>query len=81
MCMHVCISIACQSLFTVVSRASAHCRVSAHVPHFKASMYIAVSIQIYGNYVPVSAHAGQNRDVCLSTHGRLPETLRKNIIY
>ena len=24
----------------------------------------------------VSAHAGQNRDVCLSTHGHLPGTLR-----
>ena len=23
----------------------------------------------------VSTHAGQNRDVCLSTHGRLPGTL------
>ena len=40
-------------------------------------MYIAASIQTYGNY----AHAGQNRDVCLSAHGRLLGTLWYNNMY
>ena len=31
---------------TVVSRASAHSRVSTHVPHFKDYSYVAASIQI-----------------------------------
>ena len=31
---------------------------------------VAASIQTYGSYVPgISAHAGQNHDVCLSAHG------------
>ena len=33
------------------------------------------TIQMCGNISRVSAHAGQNRDVCLSAHGRLPRTL------
>ena len=47
---------------TVVSRASAHSRVllNAYVPHFKG----------------VSAHAGQNHELCLSTHGCLPGVLQ-----
>ena len=57
---------------TVVSRASAHSRVSAHVPGsllqlpYKHMKFIS----------QVSAHAGQNRELCLSAHGRLPGTLR-----
>ena len=36
----------------------------------------AASIQTYGNYILGKRHAGQNRDVCLSIHGRLPGTLQ-----
>ena len=33
---------------------------------------VAASIQIYANYIPDSAHAGQNHELCLSTHEHLP---------
>ena len=63
---------------TVVSLASAHSRVSAHahVPHLRgqcSSFYTIKHMEIMSQ---VSAHVGPNRDVCLSTHGRLPGTLR-----
>ena len=37
---------------------------------------VAASIQTYGNYVPGKRPHGPNCDVCLSTRGRLPGTLR-----
>ena len=34
---------------------------------------VAASMQTYGSYIyMVSAHAGQNRELCLSAHGCLP---------
>ena len=39
-------------------------------------VYVAASIQTYGILIPGSAHAGQNHNLCLSTHGHLPGTLR-----
>ena len=63
------------SVNTVVSRASAHSRVSAHVPNFKGSL-----LQLQYKHMEfisrVSAHTGQNLELCLSAHGRLPGTLR-----
>ena len=60
---------------TIVSRASAHSRVSTHVPNFKGSL-----LQLPYKHMEfiswVSAHAGRNRELCLSAHGRLPGTLR-----
>ena len=63
----------CVTLFhsTVVSRAS------AHVPHFKGSIYVAACMQTYMIVVSwVSAHTDQNREACLSAHGRLFRTPR-----
>ena len=60
---------------TIVSRASAHSRVSAHVPNFKGS-----PLQLPYKYMEfisrVSTHAGQNHELYLSAHGPLPWTLR-----
>ena len=41
-------------------------------------VYVAAFIQTYGSQVisQVSTHAGQNHELCLSTHGYLPGTLR-----
>ena len=56
--------------------------ISAHVAHFKGSMYmftVTASIQTYGNYIPGTKHpwhAAQNCELCLSADGRLPEILR-----
>ena len=38
---------------------------------------VTASIKTYENYIlgKVSAHVGQNRELCLSTHGCLPRTL------
>ena len=54
-------------LCTVVSRASAHSCVSAHVLHFKGPL-IAPSIQTYGILIPGKRPVGPNRELCLSTH-------------
>ena len=56
---------------TVVSPASAHSRVSAHVCTSFQGVNVAASIQTYGSYIPgkPSAHVGQNHDLCLR---RLP---------
>ena len=45
-------------VFTVVSWASAHSQVYVNSAHVKESKHI-------------SAHTGQNHDLCLSTHGHL----------
>ena len=60
---------------TVVSWASAHSRVSAHVPNFKGSL-LQLPYKHMEFISRVSAHAGQNCELCLSAHGRLPGTLR-----
>ena len=49
-------------LITVVSRASAH----SHQCSSYQGVYVAASVQTYGS---VSAHVGQNHEVCLSAHG------------
>ena len=60
---------------TVVSRASTHSWVSAHVPHFKGSMeqLLYKHVEVMSR---VSAHEGQNHELRLSAHGHLPGTLR-----
>ena len=62
-------------LTTIVSRASAHSWVSTHVPNFKGSL-LQLPYKHMEFISRVSAHAGQNRELCLSAHGRLPGTLR-----
>ena len=64
-CTHIC------ELYTVVSRASAHSRVSAHVPNFKGSL-LQLPYKHMEFISRVSTHVGQNRKLCLSAHGRLP---------
>ena len=64
MSVHVCLCAHCGTLtHTVVSRASAHSRVSTHVPNFKGSL-----LQLPYKYMEfisrVSAHVGQNRALC-----------------
>ena len=60
---------------TVVSRARAHSRINAHVPNFKGSL-LQLPYKHMEFISRVSAHAGQNCELCLSAHGRLPGTLR-----
>ena len=50
---------------TVVSWANTHSRVSTHVPHFKGSMYIAASIQMYGVLIPGKRPSGPKLRVML----------------
>ena len=64
----------------VVSRASAHSRVSAHVPNFKGSL-LQLPYKHMEFISRVSTHAGRNRELCLSAHGRLPGTLRYIHVY
>ena len=61
--------------YTVVSRANAHSRVSAHIPNFKGSL-LQLPYKHMEFISQVSAHAGRNRELYLSAHGRLPGTLR-----
>ena len=63
------------NVYTVVSRASTHYRVSAHVPNFKGSL-LQLPYKHMEFISRVSAHVGQNHELCLSAHGRLPGTLR-----
>ena len=60
---------------TIVSQASIHCRISAHVPNFKGLMLQLPYKRMQFIYW-VSTHAGCNRELCLSAHGRLTGSLQ-----
>ena len=75
LCLRVCM---CMCTYTVVSRASAHSRVSARVSRDPcSSFYIYKCMKVISR---VSAHVGQNHELCLSAHERLPGTLSSIII-
>ena len=65
---------------TVVSRASAHSQVSAHIPNFKGSL-LQLPYKHMEFVSRVSTHVGRNRELYLliSARGRLPGTLRYSI--
>ena len=64
----------CMYTCTVVSRASTHSWVSAHVPHFKGPLQQLLYKRMEF-WSQVSVYVDQNRELCLSAHGRLPRTI------
>ena len=73
-CVYPCVHL--YAYYTVVSWASTHSWVTAHIPRFKG-LCSSFYTNVWKLHISrVSAHTGQNCKLCLSAHGCLPGTLQ-----